>query len=446
MNLKRYKIQIIVGILLLAIVFLIILCFFNLDARNVILSSLIKFNNLNLIITILGIFATVSVTFLTLLFAIAAINASFQVGNNTRPYDYISEGGSYPLKLLIKVDLMSTAKRTIIAQLFAMVGFFILCPVVNRLSEIYTEQIDNLYLGFVVYLFGVIVIVVLGYLLYLLIHTLWNTTNSVYYSIVQYNYDYQLSSTLTVLNKGGYFSLVKSYCPQPYDVYSVKKTLYPNIHNKIYKTLHNKNPGDSKEELVSKWNQGFKTILQDTLDSIRNKHGNNITLIKGVNIEGGKYKEDFGLLEILIPKIQAPEKVTKICLDLLYHAPTSKEMNLIPYDKETLEQCLILLAAHKYYAESRQEEREKHNVNINRDRYSNPNDMHAYMLYGYILFLLGEYERRTKSDRAPAKEYYKEAIESYKCAIISNPINEDAKDNLEILRNYVNSPPLSMNL
>ena len=430
---KIDKKHIIIGILPLTIIIALLVCVYVILPRDFI----VELNDASLIISILGGFATVSVTFITLLFAIAAINASFQVVNNSHPDDYCSEGGVYTLKLLIKADLMPTALKTIIPQLVVMWLVFLISPFVNETSDVYSESVTCV--------FGCCASLGLIILLALLLCSLWNATNSVYYSIVQSNYDYQLTSTLTALNKTGYFSLVKSYYPKPYDVYAVKKTLYPNIHKEIYSTLRNSDALKfQKDKLVEEWNQEFINVLQNTLNTIREKHNDSITLIRAIKQEGEEKK--FGLLKMLKPKIQAPEKVTKICLDLLYHAPMSKEMNLIPYDKETLEQCLILLAAHKYYAESRQEERKKHNVRINRARYSNPNDMHAYMLYGYILYLLGEYEYRGRGNINSAKDYYTESICSYRCATIANPINKDAKNNLATLINYVSRLPFRVDI
>ena len=238
--------------------------------------------------------------------------------------------------------------------------------------------------------------------------------------------------------------MLKSYTPQPYDVYSIKKTLYPKIYKKVYTDLRDSGYlVESKEKLVEKWNSGFKDELKTVLDKIKETYPNE-TLVHAIQKENEK--EENSLLEILTPKIQAPDKVTKICLDLIYQDSLLSNSKFTRYNIVTYQYCLLLLGSHKYYVESRQEERSKHNVLINRGRYTNPDDTHMYMLYGFILYRLGEFELKHSNNKNSAKEYYEKALSAYKCAKIANPTNNIADINLKILLNYVNRPPLSMNI
>jgi len=377
------------------------------------------------LLSILGIFATVSVTFLTLLFAIAAINASFRAGKND-----VIDSGAYPLKLLIKVDLQSTALRTIIPQLIVT----ILVLVSN-----------NQYSG----LFWIFVLVIL---LYYLISTLWNTTNSVYYSIIQYNQDPQLNGELKELNNivnnltnnssnasktvsknNSTYKPINykpinykpiNYKPRAYDVYTVKKTLFPKLHRKIYKSIRKMGVKSlSKQDLVNKWDDGFNRELKQIVQTINklSKNKSYLYTLKSPNVKK--------LLKKLRPKIQAPDKITKICLDMIY-----RDMGSISSSpsKEVLEECLVLLYTHKLYVESRQDERSKHNVRINRGCYANPDDTHMYMMFGYVLCQLGDIVKETQgSDNAI--EYYNAAIDEYNCAKITNPTNKVAEINVIIV-------------
>lgn len=364
----------------------------------------------SLIISILGIFATVTVTFLTLLFAIAAINASFQAGKSGG-----IDSGAYPLKLLIKVDLQSTALKTIIPQLLFLVVAIIFQNVIPCIVWI-----------------GLLIILVVS-----LIRALWNTTNSVYYSIIQYNQDADLNAELASMNKIQSPSNVINYQPKAYDVYTIKKTLFPKLHKLIYKKLQKEDiESFSKKELVDEWDKHFKGAIEKRVEII--KYG----LLKYYRYKRSKNPKKIEKKPLLLqirsirgkivsakmkPKIQAPDKVTKICLDMIYRDLNSGTHNL---SKITLESCFILLYKNKRYIEKRQDERSKHNVKINRGRYANPDDTHMYMMYGYVLYLLGEFERGV-GKYTWANQYYDAAIEAYECAELTNTSNTVAKRNIE---------------
>ena len=420
------------------------------------LSTFLAHPDPGLIISILGIFATISVTFLTLLFAIAAINSSFQSGRKIN-----KDSGDYPLKLLIKVDLQRTSLRTVIPQL-----------IIIGLVFIFHDEISKSFWSI-----NILWAVIVTLLVYYVIYTLWTTTNSVYYSIIQYNQDEILNTELETLNKSSSESKdLEPICYKfkPYDVYTIKKTLFPKVHKSVYKRLRKSGSLSlPKHELVMSWNNEFISEIDNIIDDMR-VNCNDDTLLSVLHSSHKKKissclksiwkylknlvirKENFDIMDLLEtivsivnrkslknlkPKIQAPDKATKICLDLLYHdihgVNDAGVTHRIP-SKDILEKCLIMLYSQKIYAESRQEERNRHNVRINRGRYTNPDDTHMYLLYGYILTILGNYElgieeNMGKKRYGRAIQYYTEAIDAYKCAKITNISNNVACINEKIL-------------
>jgi len=378
-------------------------------------------------ISFFGVSAMVSVTFMTLLFAIATINYSFRYKENE---------DTYHLKILIKRDLVTAVLKTVLPQLALMLILFITGFIFSRL---------------------LLTIVMLGIFL-LQICTLWQSANTVYYFILQNDANSRLKPLLEY--NCAYFGII-NYPPGRYDVYSIKKTLYPKLHKKLYKTIKGtvfskllKIFSCKKEKLdkikwVAMWEYGFDNEIDDIVKQIMNENiHENQPLFKYLDKDNKKSDKKVKYnnkilkdMKILKPKVQAPDRITEICLDKMYKKDTRIQVYtdrgesiqiLTGIELSDLIYYFLLLYSCKKYAESRQDEKKRSNVFKNRAKYTNSNDTYMYTLYGNILYHIG------KKVKPEIKiKYFEEAVKAYECAEIVNQHNQVAAHNKEIINGLI---------
>ena len=364
----------------------------NINETLSLLFQEINKNDVTGLMNYFGMSATISITFLALLFTIAAIIYSFG-GDRS--------GDSYHLKYLIKKDLVSSAVLSIIPQLT-------LIPVIYAIRGIIPK---------------IVVVVSMAILLVFQVFILWKTANTCYYFILQNNHNTSLMGLLS--EKDCPTTQLCDFEVGRYDVYNIKKTLYPKIYNRVLHSIREerKNISADKVDIVNRWDEGFdneiKAIVKIVLEYANDE---NKTVVEILRKKEKKLKK---IRKIIKPKLQAPDRVTEICLDKL--ARTEKTYGEM--DIGDLVYCLVLLDSCKNYSESRQDEKRWWDVFQNRARYMNSDDTYMYTLYGNILYHIG----KTVKDSPAERIYYWHAHRAYECAIVVNRENKVAIHNKKYL-------------
>ena len=145
------------------------------------------------------------------------------------------------------------------------------------------------------------------------------------------------------------------------------------------------------------------------------------------------------LFKTLTPKNPDPVDITKICLEIMdmYYSQNEKPLphgfRSLRSRKDILEVCFVLL--YKQIAALRK----KGTLSWISNRYLhyiNPNETHMYMLYGDILYDLGEYEYEYSKQ---AREYYQAAIDAYEYANIADPSNKLALENMRFIKRMLSN-------
>ena len=378
--------------------------FENRDKDIIFIDLLFEASEPALIIAILGIIAATEVTAYTILFLIVSVSSSVMVKLGREIYSSTSLSKSLTKIIIIP----STAKITIIALLLLLVALY---------SQ---EALPN-----------IVWLIILGLLILFTIHEIWNSTNSVYYILIQCQPDHELYRELWKLKSQQHVRGVAVYELKSYHILHLMKIHYPKLYKKIYSDLNkNVNSLDSQspQKVMNRLNERFISDVQKSIPDV-----DAYTLLSILQEKESKTYKPGTYFRDLIPKNPDPADITKICLDLMYQDSLieSSETRDFKQSREILEACLVLLYTHKVSLEKKYGK--WYEISAKRLHYINPNLTHMYALCGDVLYTLGEYEGGKTLNAAA---YYSEAVTAYEYANIADPKNTVALDNIQFIKNY----------
>ena len=360
-----------------------------------------------LIIAILGIIAATEVTAYTILFLIVNVSSSVQVKAGNEVYSSTSL-----TKSLTKVILLpSTAKITVIALVLLIVALY---------SQ---DTLPN-----------IVWLIVLGLLVIFTIYEIWISSNAVYYILIQCQPDHELYGELQEMTKRHLGQLIITYIPKPYNMHHARRNQYPKLYNNIQNHLKENGlipRSDTEQKLRGMLDLTFIEEIIYSINVLKNMNTEDTILHL---LHTGDSNQ---LFKTLTPKNPDPVDITKICLEIMdmYYSRNEKPLpygfNSSRSPKDILEVCFVLL--YKQIAALRK----KGTLSWISNRYLhyiNPNETHMYMLYGDILYDLGEYEYSKQ-----AREYYQAAIDAYEYANIADPSNKLALENMRFIERMISN-------